>query len=138
MNYLFQLRCCSLFDEEYDMDTVKGWKTNILKDPLKDIGVPMTRVRTKVMKETLNSIMEDLKELEPNYIKESAINMSNKSPRKVVTILEAQQDDVQDLYGVHIEEITPLEDMQEWLVGQVNKHQISLHLILFESFILFP
>ena len=61
----------------------------------------------------LNCFMKDLKELEPNYIKESASNMSNKSPRKVVTILEAQQEDVQGLYGVHIEEITPLEDMQE-------------------------
>ena len=48
------------------MDTVKGWKTNILKDP-----------------------------------------------RKVVTMLEAQQDDVQGPCGVHIEEITPLEEMQE-------------------------
>ena len=36
-----------------------------------------------------------------------------KDPRKVVTILEAQQEDVQGLYGVHIEEITPLEDMEE-------------------------
>ena len=61
-----------------------------------------------------------------------------KDPRKVVTILEAQQEDVQGPYGVHIEEITHLEDMQEWLVVQVNKHQIWMHLILFESFILFP
>ena len=35
-----------------------------------------------------------------------------KDPRKVVTILEAQQD-VQGSCGVHIEEITHLEDMQE-------------------------
>ena len=78
-------------DEEHDVDTVKGWKTNILKDP-----------------------------------------------RKEVTILEAQQEDFQGPCGVHIEEITHLKDMQEWLVVQVNKHQIWMHLILFESFILFP
>ena len=36
-----------------------------------------------------------------------------KDPRKVVTILEAQQEDVQGPCGVHIEEITHLEDMQE-------------------------
>ena len=53
-------------DEEHDVDTVKGWKTNILKDP-----------------------------------------------RKEATMLEAQQDDVQGPCGVHIEEITHLDDMQE-------------------------
>ena len=63
---------------------------------------------------------------------------SEKSKKMEVTMLEAQQDDVQGPCGVHISEITHLEDMQEWLVGQVNKHQIWLHLILFESFILFP
>ena len=73
----------------------------------------MTRARTKAMKEASNCFIRDLKELEPTYIKESAINMSNKSPRKVVTMLEAQQDDVQGPCGVHIEEITPLEEMQE-------------------------
>ena len=48
------------------METVKRWKTNILKDPRKD-----------------------------------------------VTILEAQQEDFQGPCGVHIEEITHLEDTQE-------------------------
>ena len=67
----------NIIDEEHDVDTVKGWKANILKDP-----------------------------------------------RKEATMLEAQQDDVQGPCGVHIEEITHLEDMQERLVGQVNKHQI--------------
>ena len=65
----------------------------------------MTRARTKAMKEALNCFIRDLKELKPNYIKESVINMSNKSPRKVVIILEAQQEGVQDLCGVHIEEL---------------------------------
>ena len=36
-----------------------------------------------------------------------------KDLRKEVTMLEAQQDDVQGPYDVHIEKITPLEDMQE-------------------------
>ena len=36
-----------------------------------------------------------------------------KDPRKVVTILEAQQEDVQGPCGVPIEEIAYLEDMQE-------------------------
>ncbi|KAF7835506.1 uncharacterized protein G2W53_010365 [Senna tora] len=49
------------------------------------------------MKEALNCFIRDLKELDPNYIKESTINMSSKSPRKVVTMLKAQQDDVQGL-----------------------------------------
>ncbi|KAF7832121.1 uncharacterized protein G2W53_014454 [Senna tora] len=57
----------------------------------------MTRARTEAMKEALNCFIRDLKELEPNYIKESTINMSSKSPRKVVTMLKAQQDDVQGL-----------------------------------------
>ncbi|KAF7841466.1 Transposon Ty3-G Gag-Pol polyprotein [Senna tora] len=83
-----------------------GWKTNTLKDPLQGIGGPMTRARTKAMKEALNCFIRDLKELEPNYIKESTINMSSKSPRKVVTMLKAQQDDVQGLCGVHMEELT--------------------------------
>ncbi len=55
----------------------------------------MTRARTKAMKVALNCFIRDLKELEPNYIKESSINMSDKSSRKVVIVLEAQQDDVQ-------------------------------------------
>ncbi|KAF7814941.1 uncharacterized protein G2W53_028910 [Senna tora] len=66
----------------------------------------MTRARTKAMKEALNCFIQDLKELEPNYIKESTINMSRKSPRKVVTMTKAQQDDVQGLCGVHMEELT--------------------------------
>ncbi|KAF7834899.1 Transposon Ty3-G Gag-Pol polyprotein [Senna tora] len=86
--------------------TTQGWKTNTLKDPLQGIGGPMTRARTKAMKEALNCFIRDLKELEPNYIKESTINMSNKSHRKVVTMLKAQQDDVQGLCGVHMEELT--------------------------------
>ena len=36
-----------------------------------------------------------------------------KDSRKVVKILEAQQEDVQVPCGVHIEEITHLNDMQE-------------------------
>ncbi|KAF7826354.1 E3 ubiquitin-protein ligase AIRP2 [Senna tora] len=86
-------------DEEHDMESTQGWKTNTLKDPLQGIGGPMTRARTKAMKEALNCFIRDLKELEPNYIKESTINMSSKSPRKVVTMLKAQQDDVQGLCG---------------------------------------
>ncbi|KAF7807180.1 Transposon Ty3-G Gag-Pol polyprotein [Senna tora] len=86
--------------------STQGWKTNTLKDPLQGIGGPMTRARTKAMKEALNCFIRDLKELEPNYIKESTINMSSKSPRKVVTMLKAQQDDVQGLCGVNMEELT--------------------------------
>ncbi|KAF7834890.1 putative gag-pol polyprotein [Senna tora] len=86
--------------------STQGWKTNTLKDPLQGIGGPMTRARTKAMKEALNCFIRDLKELEPNYIKESTINMSSKSPRKVVKMLKAQQDDVQGLCGVHMEELT--------------------------------
>ncbi|KAF7800818.1 Transposon Ty3-I Gag-Pol polyprotein [Senna tora] len=86
--------------------STQGWKTNTLKDPLQGIGGPMTRARTKAMKEALNCFIRDLKELEPNYIKESTINMSSRSPRKVVTMLKAQQDDVQGLCGVHMEELT--------------------------------
>ncbi|KAF7815003.1 putative gag-pol polyprotein [Senna tora] len=93
-------------DEEHDMESTQGWKTNTLKDPLQGIGGPMTRARTKAMKEALNCFIRDLKELEPNYIKESTINMSSKSPRKVVTMLKAQQDDVQGLCGVNMEELT--------------------------------
>ena len=63
---LYQKSRLTYSDEEHDVDTVKGWKTNILKDP-----------------------------------------------RKEVTILEAQQEDFQGPCGVHIEEITHLEDMQE-------------------------
>ncbi|KAF7834813.1 Transposon Ty3-G Gag-Pol polyprotein [Senna tora] len=88
------------------MESTQGWKTNTLKDPLQGFGGPMTRARTKAMKEALNCFIRDLKELEPNYIKDSTINMSIKSPRKVVTMLKAQQDDVQGLCGVHIEELT--------------------------------
>ncbi|KAF7808108.1 Transposon Ty3-G Gag-Pol polyprotein [Senna tora] len=88
------------------MESTQGWKTNTLKDPLQGIGGPMTRARTKAMKEALNCFIRDLKELEPNYIKESTINMSSKSPRKVVTMLKAQQDDVQGLCGVNMEELT--------------------------------
>ncbi|KAF7835685.1 putative gag-pol polyprotein [Senna tora] len=85
------------------------------------IGGPMTRARTKAMKEALNCFIRDLKELESNYIKESTINMSSKSPRNVVTMLKAQQDDVQGLCGVHMEELTlnacekhvPLEDKKK-------------------------
>ncbi|KAF7801146.1 E3 ubiquitin-protein ligase AIRP2 [Senna tora] len=84
-------------DEENDTESTQGWKTNTLKDPLQGIGGPMTRARTKAMKEALNCFIRDLKELDPNYIKESTINMSSKSPRKVVTMLKAQQDDVQGL-----------------------------------------
>ncbi|KAF7835817.1 hypothetical protein G2W53_010676 [Senna tora] len=87
------------------MESTQGWKSNTLKDPLQGIGGPMIRARTKVMKEALNCFIRDLKELEPN-IKESTINMPSKSPRKVVTMLKAQQDDVQGLCGVHIEELT--------------------------------
>ncbi|KAF7802546.1 E3 ubiquitin-protein ligase AIRP2 [Senna tora] len=93
-------------DEEHDMASTRGWKTNTLKDPLQGIGGPMTRARTKAMKEALNCFIRDLKELEPNYIKESTINMSSKSPRKVVTMLKAQHDDLQGLCGVHMEELT--------------------------------
>ncbi|KAF7835023.1 E3 ubiquitin-protein ligase AIRP2 [Senna tora] len=93
-------------DEEHDTESTQGWKTNTLKDPLQGIGGPMARARTKAMKEALNCFIRDLKELEPNYIKESTINMSSKSPRKVVTILKAQQVDVQGLCGVHMEELT--------------------------------
>ncbi|KAF7801155.1 Transposon Ty3-I Gag-Pol polyprotein [Senna tora] len=71
--------------------STQGWKTNTLKDPLQGIGGPMTRARTKAMKEALNCFIRDLKELEPNYIKESTINMSSKSPRKVVTMLKAHK-----------------------------------------------
>ncbi|KAF7835011.1 putative gag-pol polyprotein [Senna tora] len=87
----------SLDDEEHDTESTQGWKTNTLKDPLQGIGGSMTRARTKAMKEALNCFIRDLKELEPNYIKESTINMSSKSPRKVVTMLKPQQDDVQGL-----------------------------------------
>ena len=52
------------------------------------------------MEVDLNCFIRDLRELEPNYIIDSVINMFNKYPRKVVTMLEAQQDDV------HIEEFT--------------------------------
>ncbi|KAF7834905.1 uncharacterized protein G2W53_009764 [Senna tora] len=60
-------------DEEYDMESTQGWKTNTLKDPLQGIGDPMTRARSKAMKVALNCFRRDLKELEPNYIKESTI-----------------------------------------------------------------
>ncbi|KAF7810303.1 RNA-directed DNA polymerase-like [Senna tora] len=83
--------------EERDMESTQGSKTNTLKDPLQGIGGPMTRARTKAMKEAMNCFIRDLKELEPNYIKESTINMSSKSPRKVVTMLKVQQDDVKGL-----------------------------------------
>ncbi|KAF7812402.1 Transposon Ty3-G Gag-Pol polyprotein [Senna tora] len=83
------------------MESTQGWMTNTLKDPLQGIGGPMTRARTKAMKEALNCFIRDHKELEPNYI-----NMPSKSPRKVVTMLKAQQDDVQGLCGVHMEELT--------------------------------
>ncbi|KAF7802811.1 hypothetical protein G2W53_041922 [Senna tora] len=96
----------SMDDEEHDTKSTQGWKTNILKDPLQGIGGPMTRARTKAMKEALNCFIRDLTELELNYIKESTINMSSKSPRNVVTMLKAQQDDVQGLCGVHMEELT--------------------------------
>ena len=36
-----------------------------------------------------------------------------KDPRKVVKILEVQQEDVQGPCGVHIEEITHLKDIKE-------------------------
>ena len=66
----------------------------------------MTRARTKAMKEALNCFIRELKELEPNYFKESTIHMSSKSPRKVVTMIEAQQDVVQGPSGVLFEEFT--------------------------------
>ncbi|KAF7823687.1 uncharacterized protein G2W53_021831 [Senna tora] len=69
-------------DEEHDTESTQGWKTNTLKDPLQGIGGLMTRARTKAMKEALNCLIRDVKELEPNYIKESTINMSSKSPTK--------------------------------------------------------
>ena len=82
------------------------WKSNVPKDPLQNIGGPMTRARTKAMKEALNCLIRELKELEPIYLEEASFNMSNKSPRMEITLLEAQQDGVQGPCGVQIEEFT--------------------------------
>ncbi|KAF7834896.1 uncharacterized protein G2W53_009755 [Senna tora] len=90
---------------EYDWRSTQGWKTNTLKDPLQGIGDPMTRARSKRLKVALNCFRRDLKELEPNYIKESTINMSSKCPRKVVTMLKPNKM-MSKAYGVHMEELT--------------------------------
>lgn len=66
----------------------------------------MTREGTKAMKEALNCLIRELKELEPIYFEEACFNEPKRSPKMVITLLEAQQDDVQGPCGVQIEEFT--------------------------------
>ena len=82
-------------DKGIEMETqTQVWKSNIPKDPLQSIGSPMTRTRTKAIKEALNCLIRELKELESIYLEEASFNMSNKSPKMVIIFLKAQQDDV--------------------------------------------
>ena len=58
------------------------------------------------MKEALNYLIKDLKELEPIYLEEASLNQPIKGPNMVITLLEAKQDDAQGPCAVQIEEFT--------------------------------
>ena len=83
-----------------------GRKSSSQRDPLQGIGGPMTRARTKAMKEALNCLTRELNQMEPIYLEESSFLMSKKSPAKLVTFSEAHQLDVQGSCAVQNEEFT--------------------------------
>ena len=79
-----------LLDEDIGGDMAKA---TYLED-IQGLRGPMIRARTKAMKEALNCFIRELKEFEHIYFEEASFNMSNKSPRKMITLLKAQKGDI--------------------------------------------